>query len=116
MNVNAPSGRSGAIVGYPENGPLTIEPGRLGPTITALSQDAYGRGPVRRQITTLRGEVRSGNSGGPMVDEGGRVLTMIFASAVSGPRRAGYGVPDSVIRDALAKARAPVSTGPCTRE
>jgi S1-C subfamily serine protease len=115
LDPSAPPGRSGAILGYPHNGPLTIAPGRLGPTITALSQDAYGRGPVRRRITTLRGEVRSGNSGGPMVDGNGRVLTMIFASAVNGSRRAGYGVPDSVIRDALAKARGPVDTGPCTR-
>jgi S1-C subfamily serine protease len=115
LDPNAPAGRSGAIIGYPHNGPLTIEPGRLGPTITALSQDAYGRGPVKRRITTLAGEVRSGNSGGPMVDGRGRVLTMIFASAVSGSRRAGYGVPDTVIRDALAKARSSVDTGPCTR-
>lgn len=115
LDAAAPSGRSGAIIGYPENGPLTIEPGRLGPTITALSQDAYGRGPLRRRITTLVGSVRSGNSGGPMVDGRGRVLTMIFASAASGRRRAGYGVPDSVIRDALGKARGSVDTGPCTR-
>jgi S1-C subfamily serine protease len=116
MDVNAPVNRAGAIIGYPRNGPLTVAPGRLGPTITALSQDAYGRGPIRRRITTLRGEVRSGNSGGPVVDGQGRVLTTIFASAVSGPERAGYGVPDSVVQAALAKARRPVETGPCTRE
>jgi S1-C subfamily serine protease len=115
MDPSAPSGRSGAIIGYPQNGPLLIEPGRLGPTITALSQDAYGRGPVKRRITTLAGQVRSGNSGGPMVDGRGRVLTMIFASAVSGQRRAGYGVPDAVIASALEKARSSVDTGPCTR-
>lgn len=115
LDSSAPPGRSGAIIGYPRNGPLTITPGRLGPTITALSQDAYGRGPVKRRITTLAGEVRSGNSGGPMVDGRGRVLTTIFASAVSGRRRAGYGVPDTVVRDELAKAGGPVDTGPCTR-
>ena len=35
---------------------------------TVLTQDAYGRGPVRRQIVPLRGNVRPGNSGGPIVD------------------------------------------------
>jgi S1-C subfamily serine protease len=115
QNVNAPSGTPGAVVGYPENGPLDIQPARIGPTITALSQDAYGRGPIRRKITTLRGLVRSGNSGGPLVDGAGRVLTTIFASSVSGRQRAGYGVPDSVVTQALAGARGPVSTGPCTR-
>jgi S1-C subfamily serine protease len=114
-NVNAPTGTSGAVIGYPENGPLDVQPARIGPTITALSQDAYGRGPLRRKITTLRGLVRSGNSGGPVVDSRGRVLTTVFASSVSGPERAGYGVPDTVVSDALARVRGPVSTGPCTR-
>jgi S1-C subfamily serine protease len=113
--VNAPPNTSGAVIGYPENGPLDVQPARIGPTITALSQDAYGRGPLRRKITTLRGLVRSGNSGGPLVDGKGRVLTTIFASSVSGSQHAGYGVPDSVVRDALARARGPVGTGPCTR-
>jgi len=115
QNVNAPTGTSGAVIGYPQNGPLDVQPARIGPTITALSQDAYGRGPLRRKITTMRGLVRSGNSGGPLVDGDGRVLTTIFASSLSGGERAGYGVPDSVVTNALARARGPVDTGPCTR-
>jgi S1-C subfamily serine protease len=67
---------------------------------------------VRRLITSLRGAVRSGNSGGPMVDGRGRVVTTIFAATTSGPR-GGYGVPNSVVRSALADSRGPVSTGPC---
>jgi hypothetical protein len=114
MNPSAGSGTAGAIIGYPENGPLDVEPARLGPTIEALAQDAYGRGPLPRPITTLRGLVRSGNSGGPVVDDAGRVLTTVFASAVSSGH-AGYGVPDSVVRGALARAHGAVSTGPCTR-
>jgi hypothetical protein len=115
LNTNAASGSSGAVIGYPENGPLDVQPARIGPTITALSQDAYGRGPLRRKITTMRGLVRSGNSGGPLVDRNGRVLTTIFASSVSGGERAGYGVPDTVVKSALERARGRVGTGPCTR-
>src|SRR4051812_22203374 len=108
MNVDAPTNTGGAVIGYPQNGPLDVQPARVGPTITALSQDAYGRGPLRRKITTLRGLVRSGNSGGPLVDGSGRVLTTIFASSVSRGEHAGYGVPDTVVVDALARARASV--------
>jgi S1-C subfamily serine protease len=115
LNTDAPSGTSGAVIGYPENGPLDVRPARIGPTITAISQDAYGRGPLRRKITTLRGAVRSGNSGGPLVDGNGRVLTTIFASSTARGEHAGYGVPDSLVASALARARGPVSTGPCTR-
>jgi S1-C subfamily serine protease len=113
--VNAPSGTSGAVIGYPENGPLDVEAARIGPTIEALSQDAYGRGPLRRKITTLRGLVRSGNSGGPVVDRRGRVLTTVFASSLARGQHTGYGVPDSVVANALANAHGSVSTGPCTR-
>ena len=115
LNTQAPTGASGAIIGYPHNGPLDVQPARLGPTISALSQDAYGRGPLRRRITTLRGNVRSGNSGGAMVDGQGRVLTTIFASTPSGTEHAGYGVPDSVVQAALRRLRGSVGTGPCAR-
>src|SRR5918911_2127676 len=62
LRTNAKVGTSGAVVGYPGNGPLTIRPARLGATTEVISQDAYGRGPVRRLVTALRGKVRSGNS------------------------------------------------------
>jgi S1-C subfamily serine protease len=114
-HVDAAPNTSGAVIGYPENGPLDIEPARLGPTIEALSQDAYGRGPLRRRITTLRALVRSGNSGGPVVDGAGRVLTTVFASGAASGEHTGYGVPASVVRSALAQVHGPVSTGPCTR-
>jgi S1-C subfamily serine protease len=107
------SGTAGATLGYPENGPFTITPARLGVTQTAISQDSYGRGPIRRDLTSFRGEVRSGNSGGPILDGDGRVLTTVFASTTRG-RSGGYGVPNDVIVEALAEISAEVSTGPCT--
>jgi S1-C subfamily serine protease len=114
LNVNADSGTAAAVLGFPQNGPYTVAPARLGGTSTVVTQDAYGRGPVERRITSLRGLVRPGNSGGPAVDRSGRVLTTIFAAAT---RRTstGYGVPDSLVRDALRRARGPVDTGPCAR-
>ncbi|HEX2232740.1 MAG TPA: trypsin-like peptidase domain-containing protein, partial [Thermoleophilaceae bacterium] len=115
LHVNSRVGTSAAILGFPENGPYDVRPGRLGQTETVITQDAYGRGPVRRRITAVRGQVRSGNSGGPMVDGRGRVVTTIFAATVSEGSRSGFGVPDSVVREALGRARDPVGTGPCTR-
>jgi S1-C subfamily serine protease len=117
---NPSSGRAGAILGYPENGPFDVQPGRIGHTQTVLTQDAYGRGPVSRLLTPLRGLVRPGNSGGPLVDSGGRVLTTVFASTVGGSSSGGYGVANATVATALADANArvgqgsEVSTGPCT--
>ncbi len=113
------SGTAGAILGYPENGPFDAEPGRIGRTQDVLTQDAYGRGPVTRLLTPLRGVVRPGNSGGPLVDSDGHVLTTVFAATVDGHPRGGYGVADAtvagVLRDLAAEGggHTRVSTGAC---
>jgi S1-C subfamily serine protease len=105
-------GTSGAVLGYPLDGPFDVRPGRIGATRDVISQDAYGQGPVRRRIASLRGAVRPGNSGGPMVDGAGRVMTTVFAATTRGPR-GGYGVPNSVVRRVLSHLRARASTGRC---
>src|SRR4051812_38312493 len=108
-------GLSAAILGFPHNGPFDVRPARLGTAQSVVSQDAYGNGPVQRRILPLRGLVRSGNSGGPVVDGAGRVVGTVFAATVGGPHRGGYAVPDGIVRRNLAAARGPVSTGPCSR-
>jgi S1-C subfamily serine protease len=113
LDVNAPAGTSAAILGFPENGPFDVQPARLGRTSQVQTEDAYGRGPVTRSITSLRGLVRSGNSGGPVVDGKGRVVTTVFATTVGRGDRAGFGVPDSIVAAALRKAGGAVGTGPC---
>jgi S1-C subfamily serine protease len=108
------TGTSAAILGFPGNGPYDIRAGRIGSTREVITQDAYGQGPVRRSITSLRGAVRSGNSGGPMVDAEGKVVTTVFAATTSGPR-GGFGVPNAIASDTLQRAERSngVSTGPC---
>jgi uncharacterized membrane protein required for colicin V production len=105
------SGAAVAIVGYPENGPLRLIPGRIGRTQIVLTQDAYGHGPVPRTITAVAGRVQHGDSGGPAIDRTGAVQSTIFAAHVGGA--SGYGVPGSLVRRALDSARATVSTGSC---
>jgi S1-C subfamily serine protease len=99
------------IVGYPLNGPLDVEAGRVGKTEKVLADDAYGHGPVERTITSLAGLVRHGNSGGPAIDSEGRVQLTVFAARIGSP--GGYGIPADVVRTMLDSAHEPVSTGPC---
>jgi S1-C subfamily serine protease len=106
-------GEDAAVLGYPENGPYTLEPARIGETRATISEDSYGNGPVERTITALSGSVRSGNSGGPLVDRGGRVVGTVFAATTSGPH-GGFAIPAEQVKAALEHTVESVSTGPCT--
>ncbi len=110
---DAQPGTAGAVLGYPENGPFTIAPARVGITGPVLTEDSYGRGPITRELTALRGEVRSGNSGGPLVDGAGRVMGTVFAATTQG-KPGGYAVPNDVVAHALGDSTGEVSTGACT--
>jgi Trypsin-like peptidase domain len=116
VDVHPTSGVATAILGYPLDGAFDAEPGRLGQTETVETQDAYGHGHVLRSITALRGKVRPGNSGGPMVDGRGRVVATVFAALTGAPRAGGFAVPNTLVLAAVKRARAqsePVSTGSC---
>lgn len=109
------AGANAAVLGYPENGPYAVEPARIGEARSTVSEDAYGNGPITRMIIALAGNVRSGNSGGPLVDSRGRVVGVVFA-ATTGGRPGGFAVPAGQVREAVeAEAGEPVETGPCTR-
>ncbi len=113
MADGANRGDRAAVLGYPENGPFRVAPALYGETRDVLSDDSYGRGSVTRSITSLRGSVLSGNSGGPLVDADGRVIGTVFATTTVG-NPGGFAIPDAPVATALENAGAPVDTGPCT--
>jgi S1-C subfamily serine protease len=112
-------GQSAAILGYPLDGPFTATPGRIGPTQVVSTQNAYGQGPVQRSIESVRGLVRPGNSGGPLVDAAGQVVGTVFASITGGSVASGgdgLAIPNAIVRKQLAIARSRdriVGTGQC---
>ena len=116
----APSARSGtaaAILGYPLDGAFNVQPGRIGQTGTVRTQNAYGQGDAARSITPLRGTIRPGNSGGPVLDAHGRVLATVFAAITGTSRPGGFAIPDRLVAAQVRAARArhlrPVATARC---
>jgi uncharacterized membrane protein required for colicin V production len=109
--VSPKAGAPVAVLGYPENGPFTVRPARIGRTAVVLAEDAYGTGPITRSITSVRGRVRHGDSGAPAVDGRGAVQVTIFAARLGAI--GGYGVPADVVRADLNAAGDSVSTGDC---
>ncbi|HUA03591.1 MAG TPA: MarP family serine protease [Solirubrobacteraceae bacterium] len=117
LDSNPQAGTAAAILGYPLDGTFDSEPGRIGQTETVNTEDAYGNGPVSRSITALRGRVRPGNSGGPMIDKAGQVVATVFA-AITGSQtnEGGFAVPNTLVAKELSDSASrthAVSTQAC---
>lgn len=112
----APQGTPAVVVGYPQDGPYTVRSARVRTTTTVRGTNIYGNGDIRREIYSVRAVVRSGNSGGPMLDYDGRVLGMVFATALDSPDT-GFVLTDGEIAGRAAQGRTAtqaVGTGSCT--
>jgi S1-C subfamily serine protease len=104
-----------AILGYPQDGPFNVQPGRIRAEQRLRSPNIYGDGTVIREVFSLRGLVRPGNSGGPIVSSAGEVVGVVFAASVT-DRDTGYAITaDQVARSATIGISndSPVSTGEC---
>ena len=108
-------GAVGAVLGYPENGPLDAGRAAVRRTIDALGRDIYGEGQVDRLVLELQAEIRPGNSGGPFVLPDGRVGGVVFAASSTDPE-IGYAIASEEVQGVLEGVFGQtdeVATGPC---
>ena len=104
-----------AILGYPQDGPYDVRSARIRSVQRLRSPDIYGSGSVLREVFSLRGLVRPGNSGGPIVSSGGDVVGVVFAASVTDPDT-GYALTSGQVAQSAAAGitgTAPVDTGEC---
>jgi S1-C subfamily serine protease len=106
-------GTDGAVLGYPEGGPLDVEPAVVLREMNAVGRDIYGSGLTARDVYELRSNVRPGNSGGPLVNTHAVVVGVVFARSSRNPG-VGYAITSAEASSRVRQAgSAPVSTGPC---
>jgi S1-C subfamily serine protease len=82
----AQSGADAIVLGYPQDGPYDAQSARIREDGPIRGPDIYDSSTVTRDIYTIRGLVRPGNSGGPLVDPSGTVLGVVFAAAADDPQ------------------------------
>jgi S1-C subfamily serine protease len=111
----ADAGDDAIIMGYPGGGPFFVGPARVRDRGEISGPDFRNSETVVRDVYALFGNVRAGNSGGPLFAPDGSVLGVVFASAIDDPDT-GYALTGPQVAEAAgvgSQMAAEVGTGPC---
>lgn len=111
----AAPGTPAAVLGYPGGGPFTADPAAVLDEIIAIGRNIYGRGETNRDIYEVQANVIPGNSGGPLIDNTGAVIGVVFAESET-YQHVGYALTSSQVSGSIAQAisrNQAASTGQC---
>ena len=110
----AKTGTDAVVLGYPGGGDFVATPARVREIIELSGPDIYKSTTINREVYTIRGTVRQGNSGGPMINRAGQVIGVVFGAAVD-DNDTGFVMTTNEVSRQLAKIgnTAKVPTGRC---
>src|SRR3954464_6546840 len=109
------TGADSIIMGYPGGGSLYVGAARVRDRGAISGPEFRNQRSVVREVYALYGQVRAGNSGGPLFDTQGRVLGVVFASAIDDPNT-GYALTGQQVAAAATagvNSHSAIGTGPC---
>jgi S1-C subfamily serine protease len=85
LDSNPVRGTGGAVIGYPGGGSEQVVSAAVSGTESARGYNIYGDTLVTRDIEVLAAQVIPGNSGGPIVNDSGQVIGVVFAASTTEP-------------------------------
>ncbi|PPF71311.1 serine protease [Clavibacter michiganensis] len=102
------------VAGYPGGGPYQATGARIREVVEAIGTDIQHEQPVTREVYSVRGTVRPGDSGGALFDAQGRVVGLLFATSTV-DAQTGYAMTLDEVAPVLQQAGAssPVDSGSC---
>ena len=102
-----------ALLGHDHDGSSIVRPARVNQAILATGKDIYGEQAEGRRALMVDAWVETGFSGGPIVDQSGTVVGVVFSRARGGSPVA-YAIQIGEVVDLLDEARVgPEGSGPC---
>ena len=107
----------GFVVGYPNGGSLRISAVSVSSEFESIGTDIDGNGKTKRDVIVFGGDVRPGNSGGPLLNEQGQVLGVVFAADAEN-KNTGYALAPSEVAKLVSETSSvmeAIETGNCAK-
>jgi len=117
VNQTADTGTEAAVLGYPGGGAFKADPAAIIDAFTATGRNIYNQETATREIYSMKADVISDNSGGPLINKNGEVIGVIFAHSVA-YQHVGYSLTMPQVINELSQAKTniePVGTGSCAQ-
>jgi S1-C subfamily serine protease len=109
------SGIPGAVLGYPGGGAFSAGSAAIIDEFNASGRNIYGSGATLRKVYEIKATVIPGNSGGPLIEENGSVMGVVFAESTT-YNHVGYTLAMSKVASEITQAshdEHQVSAGQC---
>jgi S1-C subfamily serine protease len=107
----------GFVVGYPNGGSLRTNAVSVSAEFESLGTDIDGNGEARRAVIVFGGDVKPGNSGGPLLNDQGQVLGVVFAADEQN-KNTGYALAPGEVAKLISETTSKidsVTTGNCAK-